>query len=148
VSLTQVPAGPKMTIEQRVRSRNIRHLTHFTRAENLPGILRYGILPRSEFEHLGSCPIVNDGSRLDYCLNATSVSIGFPNYKMFYRLRKENPETTWVVLVLDPSVLWRIDCAYCVENAAKSSVSSIPLAARKGPEAFKSAGRGSCFWED
>ncbi|MCS7032304.1 MAG: DUF4433 domain-containing protein, partial [Gloeomargarita sp. SKYG116] len=37
----------------------------------------------------------------------------------------------WVVLVLDASVLWELDCAFCRENAASRSVTQIPLNERK-----------------
>lgn len=127
-----------MTIKQRVEARGIKFLVHFTRADNVDGILTHGLIPRAEFDGLKTAPVVNDDMRLDYCVGATSVSISFPNYKMFYRYRQENLGTAWAVMFIDPSVLWKNECAFCIENAAKSSVSSVPLKDRMGVGAFES----------
>lgn len=82
-------------------------------------------------------PVFNDQYRLDGYRTASCFSIGHPNYKMFYRLRQENPGARWVVVACNSSVLWQKDCAFCHENAASNSVTCIPLGERKGVEAFE-----------
>ena len=111
-------------------------LAHFTRVTNLSSILRRGLLGRNILApHMGWLPIFNDPVRLDGCREAVCLSISFPNYQMFYRLSVNN-RADWVVLLLDASVLWEQDCAFCRENAASKAVREIPLDARRQQSAL------------
>jgi ssDNA thymidine ADP-ribosyltransferase, DarT len=129
-------------IERIVNERNIRWLVHFTRIENLEGILENGLLPRNNFEELGIEPLTNDTLRLDGFLEATSLSVDFPNYRMFWKCRCDAneqhsiPHESWIVLGLKPSILWEKDCAFCFTNAANSEITQINIEDRKGIEAF------------
>jgi hypothetical protein len=125
-------------IEEIARRRGITVLVHFTQLENLGGILTHGLLPRTQYNVYGVAPLLADDVRLDYCLEASSLSIGFPNYKMFYKCRMEKPSSHWVVIAFKPSILWQKDCAFCVENAARSTVAAIPISDRKTAQAFES----------
>ena len=78
----------------------------------------------------------NDAERFDRCTNAVCTSIEFPNYKMFWSLRK-NTSADWVVLELDAKILYELDCAFCWENASKSDISRIRIEERKSCAAFK-----------
>lgn len=123
-------------IKAEVQKREIKHVLHFTKIENLSSILDRGILPRA---NLNSCSIpfhFNDEIRVDYCEDASCHSISFPNYKMFYSYRMNDPKQEWIVLSLSPRLLWEKDCAFCYSNAASSEISSIPIAERKKPESF------------
>lgn len=124
-------------MEAAVKARKIKVIWHFTRQENLPNILATGLKSRAQLEVEGECVVFNDALRLDGNKNAICASVSFPNYKMFYRLRQENPDVDWVVLALRPEILWLKDCAFCVENAASASVTAIQLAARKTVGAFE-----------
>jgi len=125
-------------IEGIAKQRNIRWLVHFTRVENLESILKNGLIPRNNFEELDNEPLTNDKIRLDGYLNATSLSIEFPNYRMFWKCRcdaKEKdsiPHETWVVLGIKTSVLWEKDCAFCLTNAAHNIITQTDLEERKG----------------
>ena len=55
---------------------------------------------------------------------------------MFYRLRNSHAEE-WVVLSIAPAVLWELDCAFCVENAASSNVTRISIDERKKFASFQ-----------
>ncbi|SRR6266571_2621243 len=125
------------TVEEFAKSRKIGVLVHFTRVENLGGILAHGLLPRTEFHAYGVAPLLTDEMRLDSCLEASSLSIGFPNYKMFFYCQKNIPDANWVVVVYKASILWEKKCAFCTENAAKGSVTAIPVADRMTPRAFE-----------
>ncbi|WP_438451062.1 DarT ssDNA thymidine ADP-ribosyltransferase family protein, partial [Listeria monocytogenes] len=48
---------------------------------------------------------------------------------MFYRYRKQkgNELEEWVVVVIHPSVLWELPCAFCTTNAASNRVSNVPI---------------------
>src|SRR5262249_20607187 len=102
-----------------------------TRLENLVGILAEGILPRSTLEGRPSGVIFNDDIRTDGHKEAVCLSIGFPNYKMFYKYRQADQTTIWAVLLIRADVLWELDCAFCWANAACSAISRLPLAVLK-----------------
>ena len=123
-------------IKQICHDRGIKILVHFTRIENLRRILGEGLLSRNTLERqLDQQPIFNDQNRLDNHREAICLSIGFPNYQMFYKCASEN-QSQWVVLLLDVKVLWELNCAFCQENAASNTVRNIPLKNRKSPDAL------------
>jgi hypothetical protein len=110
-----------------VEARQIPFLVHFTRTKNLPSILAHGIVPRDQ---LGIGVIngdANDELRLDNQLGANCLSIGFPNAKMLWKLRQDNPGVNWVILVLSRTILWEMPCAFCPTNAASASVTCQPI---------------------
>jgi hypothetical protein len=125
------------TTQQIVTRRTIKLLFHFTRVENLDAILAHGLLAKTDFAARELTPTVNDALRLDGFPNASNVSIGFPNYKMFYSYRMADTSVKWAIVAFEPRVLWEKDCAFCMENAAKNSVTAVPIEERKGPEALE-----------
>lgn len=128
---------PKKKIQVFCEQIEIPYLTHFTRTENLPSILKHGLYPVSRFDELGSTPITNDELRLDGHLDGISLSISFPNSQMFYRYRMDDPDVRWSVLVLSPSILWEKECAFCKHNAADGRISCQRLENLSSPEAFQ-----------
>lgn len=124
-------------IRQIVASRRIARLVHFTRFENLAGILRFGLIPRSMLDQGGMPYMVTDPERNDACLNASCLSVSFPNYQLFYRQQQRHPKTAWVVLSIHPQVLWMKPRAFCRENAASGNVRALPLAQRQTYRAFQ-----------
>lgn len=126
-----------MTIEQYVKERGIAALIHFTRIDNLPSIMQHGLRVPSACANEKLKVTVNDVYRYDGA-DAVCTTITVPNYRMFYPLRTNAPAgTNWVVLAINPAILWETDCAFCVTNAASASVTAIPLANRKGVGALK-----------
>jgi len=149
--LNEREAAQKRAEEQRTRRiagireicerRRIARLMHFTRLRSLAPILERGLLPRSELSRLAHAreigPVqLNDDLRLDRQPDALCLTISFPNYLLFnsFRIRKNEP---WVVLTLAPSLLWELDCAFCITNAADSSVTCVPLDVRRQPPALE-----------
>ena len=126
----------KIIMEQLLNERKIEWLLHFTQAENLSNILKFGLLPRSVIKNYGIQSSFNDEYRYDNCLNAVCMSIEFPNYKMFYKLRQDNPDIEWVVLLLDAKILCDFECAFCYTNAGSATMYNIPIEQRMGKEAF------------
>ena len=116
--------------------RGIKGLLHFTRAENLPSILERGLYPIATALKVGIKPAVNDQYRLDGYRNASSLSIGFPNYKMFFKYRAKSVSVDWVILAIDRSVLWTKDCAFCRYNAADGRIVSQILPELQTLDAF------------
>lgn len=98
-----------------------------------------GITPRNLLDKQGIKYKFNDHIRLDAQEGTSSFSIEHPNYKLFYRLRKESEDMKqeWVVIGVQRNVLWDKVCAFCHDNAASASVTAIPIEQRKTMEAFK-----------
>jgi hypothetical protein len=113
-----------------LQQRGVTHLVHFTKAQNVPSILRSGLLSRNELATRGLAHSINDPHRFDYVTNAICLSVSFPNYKMFYRLRLEHPEDDWVVLRLRPEIVANKRCAFSYANAATRSIAQTPIAER------------------
>lgn len=124
-------------MQNEVQSRGINYLWHFTKIENLPSILINGLIPRAMLEAQNAIVAYNDTYRFDAQRGANCLSIGHPNYKMFYSLRRQNENQVWIVLAIKPDVLWMKDCAFCHENAASNNVVAIPIDQRKSVQAFR-----------
>lgn len=120
-----------------IAKRDIDYLWHFTKIENIESILKDGLVPRAYLEARNANVDYNDRYRLDGQKTANCLSVGHPNYKMFYTLRCQDQSQVWVVVAIKPEVLWIKDCAFCHENAASANVTSIPIQERKGLQAFR-----------
>lgn len=123
-------------IQNHAREIAIPHLVHFTRCENLPGILDRGLMSISTCSKEGVAFVRNDPDRRDGQPNGISLSIAFPNYLMFYKYRIQTG-ADWAVLLISPSVLWEKDCAFYRHNAADARVSREPLDKMKSLQAFR-----------
>lgn len=139
---TPGPMSPRNDEIRRIaQARKIPRLVHFTQVDNVPGILTQGIVPVAGFCNIPadvrSKIGINDTERLDHQPNASSLSISFPNYKLFYKYRNEKKDAAWVVILLAPDILWELDCAFCVTNAADRRVSSVPLEQRRSASDFQ-----------
>lgn len=117
------------TIQEYAAERGIKYLMHFTRVSNLDSILQRGLVPRSTLINEGYKNF-NDQLRLDQT-HAVCLSIGFPNYKMFYGIKKDNPNVDWIILGINAAALWSLPSAFCSANAASSGVVAVPLAQRR-----------------
>ena len=115
--------------------KNINHLYHFTKVDNLKNIFKHGLVPRSILDKEQIKSSYNDDFRYDNCIDAICMSIEFPNYKMFYKLRQEK-NADWVILCVDSSILVKSRCAYCWTNAGDNLMSSLPISKRCGKTAF------------
>ena len=130
-------------IREFVEEHKLETLFHFTRVENLSSILQMGLLGRSQLVERSIQFEEIDRSRQDRCPEAVCMTISFPNYKLFWAKRKHYWERNgvhhnqWVVLLLEARLLWELDCAFCIYNAAANTVTSIPLEERRKPEALE-----------
>lgn len=119
------------------RDRGIEYCVHFTNVLNLPSILEHGLLPKNILREGLFNFQENDEYRYDGFENATSLSITFPNYKMFYNLRCNNRDINWAIIFLDAYKVFRRDCAFNFTNAANNEVRNIDIRKRKTLSAFK-----------
>lgn len=105
-------------IIQKIKEQKIEKYVHFTNVQNLESILREGLIPVKNLQEKSIQYHFNDVDRLDNRLDASSLSITFPNYQMFYTYRKKNPNSQWVVISYDAKKVAKKDCAYFQYNAA------------------------------
>ena len=130
---------PITQIQKAANTKSIRALVHFTQISNLPQICKYGILSRHARETLSITTAANDAERFDHLPDFISLSISWPNWELFYRFRKnsETGDDQWCVLVLNPNILWTLDCIFTAHNAASSIESHRSIDERKGLAAFE-----------
>lgn len=97
-------------MKQILKDKGIQYLIHFTQAENLYSIFRYGLLPRTELTKRNIESYFNIKSRKYH--DAIALSIEFPDYVQFNSIRFRQHNLPWVVLVVDASILEKAQCAY------------------------------------
>jgi hypothetical protein len=123
-------------MKETVKNFEIEYLVHFTQCENLVNIFKHGLLPRKKLVNNKISSKMNDEMRLDGFEDATCLSISFPNYKMLNTLRLKNENIDWAVIGVNKRILWEKDCAFCRDNAASKSMTSIDISIRKTKESF------------
>jgi len=124
-------------IKQFSNEREIPYLVHFTQVENLPSIMKNGLLSRTVLEQRGMAAALNDSIRYDRKPDGISLSIAFPNEKLFYVSRRRKPDARWCVLVLDDTILWKKPCAFYRHNATSSRYREEPIKNYMTVKAFK-----------
>lgn len=123
------------TIREYANQIGLNELFHFTRESNLDSILRRGLITRDQLSREGFTGF-NDHIRADNT-NAVCVSIGFPNYKMWWGVRQDNQAVDWVLLSIDERALWELPSAFCPANAALGAIAAVPLAQRQTLQALQ-----------
>lgn len=132
----RVPSNRQQIIQD-AKQRDIVNFVHITNVENLPSILLNGICSKAYLEDNNIEYDCADAKQINRIEDAISISVTFPNYKMFYSLRQENEKVEWVVLLLDAKQVLSLDCAFCYTNASSNEIFNIPLELRKTYEAFE-----------
>ncbi|HBF47824.1 MAG TPA: hypothetical protein DDW91_15775 [Shewanella frigidimarina] len=114
----------KEVIKAICKERGIAELIHFTKIQNVRSILDIGLNSKDYNSEIAKKHKINDRGRFDYRTHMISLSISYPNDKMFYRNRINDHSRSSDLLRLSPSILWELDCLFCPTNAANSTVSS------------------------
>ena len=127
----------KEKILKDMKRRDIKNFIHFTRVENLEGILRYGLLTRAELDKNKLRYIYNDYERYDNVRDSVSLSIRWTNYSTFYKMRMRDPGKSWAVLLLRPELVLDIECAYNYTNAASNKMRYRSLESRCTYESYE-----------
>lgn len=115
--------------ERILTEKGIKRIVHFTKVDNLENILEYGIFSKENLELLGISYLPSDMYRLDGKLNGISTSISYPNYKMFYRKRIDDPNVDWAIITMEPKLIVdKLDTEFYDTNAASGiySLSDAP----------------------
>lgn len=112
----------RATVSQRIRNaarhRDIRFLLHFTLTRNLSNIVQHGILPREMLYPAEFTAYAGAQHRLDASDQAVSFSISGASQKIFSAKSRDSKQAEWVMLFIDPSILWTHNCRFCFRNAA------------------------------
>lgn len=138
ISYDRRDSARTVNIRSLVEKRGITDLYHFTRIENFPSILRNGLLSVRKMEEQGIKPLVSDTERWDHRLDGISVSISFPNWKMFYRKRINcDRPTHWMVLSINPTILWKHRVEFFSNNAAAGEMIAAERSSHCGAVAFQ-----------
>lgn len=121
-------------VKEDALQRGITQLCHFTRCSNLTGILRAnrGLLPISYMSSAGLSYTPCDNSRWEGHPECICCTIEFPNAFFFAKARERSPDD-WVVLLINPSYLWRASTLLSPCNASRGKGKYIS----KGPAAFR-----------
>ncbi|MFJ5448967.1 DarT ssDNA thymidine ADP-ribosyltransferase family protein [Pectobacterium carotovorum] len=135
-----------MTIQQIVQQRNITRLFHFTHCENLSSIIEHGLICREVMDENEIAYEYNDEVRIEGHLDAICLSVSYPNAKMLFKYRQLK-EGDWILLAIDPAVLWDKDCAFYPTNAASNNVRFNEVSLMKGGESFSSMFAENVFSE-
>ncbi|MGC6175514.1 DarT ssDNA thymidine ADP-ribosyltransferase family protein [Lacrimispora sp. 38-1] len=126
----------KEKIINEINLREIEYFVHFTDVNNLPNILKMGLLTRSTLDLSKMKYSYNDEVRADNVTKSISLSISFPNYKMFYPITLKYPNREYCVLLLKALEVIKYDCAFNFTNAASNACRFIPIEERKTYSSF------------
>ena len=120
---------PHSSDVQFLQRRGVKYLYHFTCVENLSSILRNGILSVNQLKTKGIRYYYNDPERYDDNLNAISVSVSFPNNKLFYKFREVDWRSNhrWAVLEMPVTILDRLQYKCYAHNAARYDTPSCSI---------------------
>lgn len=109
-------------IKEIIKQRKIQNLTHFTKIENLESILTNGLLSRKYLDSNKIKHAFNDNERWDNKINATCLSIEFPNEFLLKKFKEKYINAKWVIILLDIKLL-NNNCNkyFCNKNAGGAS---------------------------
>ena len=113
----------RINVATAAKLRGIKFFVHFTRIENLPSISEHGLLTRKNLDKNSVNYRFNDNNRMDNIINSLSLSITFPNYKMFWKYRMADENVKWAMILLDAEkILFNLPCAFNSANASTNKM--------------------------
>lgn len=136
---TLLPRNVNADLCEAVKRRGIDKLVHFTRIDSLRHLPHYGLLSRVAREEMGISCKANDDKRFDDLRNHISLSIQWPNWQLFHKFQNNSGirKDDWCVLIIDPSVIWTMDCLFTADNAASFQESRLTMKERQGVRGFE-----------
>mgnify|MGYP000217925630 CR=1 FL=1 len=130
-------AEDRNKIREICRYRKVSKLLHFTKAENLASILDIGLNSKSYNVEIYKHHQYNDTNRFDDRENMISLSISYPNDRMFYKYQRADDDQKWVVIGFPSKILWEMECLFCYVNAATAEISSLSDKSLSGSKALE-----------
>ena len=112
-----------LKLRQIARDRNITALYHFTPLPNLESILRNGLVSRHILDAHDAPYCYTDQWRMDGQAEAVSLTIHSLNQSMLDAKLKDS-RYPFVILEIEPSVIWTHHCRFCWVNAASSEITN------------------------
>lgn len=109
-------------LKANIEKRKIRWLVHFTRTDNLESILDKGICTLDTLEKIGIEFFANDEYRWDHCTDCVNVTIEFPNSWTLKSYMANSPGTDWIMLFLNPELLYEQENYYAYHNASTGEI--------------------------
>lgn len=107
-----------------IKARGIDQLVHFTNIKNIDSIMSKGLLNAKDLVEQGIQYSFNDKYNIDG-RNGLSLSVQFPNYKMLYSKRVNDPHNDLIIILLDPELINEKKCLYFYDNAASGKFSNM-----------------------
>jgi hypothetical protein len=107
------------SIQHVLAAKQVTSLVHFTPMQNLDSIVNNDLLSRDQCKRVGVQPTTTDNFRYDGLLDYISVSISFPNDRMFY-LKQQRLNYSWAILLLSPAVITSQQSLFFSTNAASA----------------------------
>lgn len=107
-------------VEKIIQDRNLTKIYHFTPIENIPNILKYGLLSRLQLSNNNINHIINDEQRFDNHSDCISCSLEHPNFKLLYK-NKMNLNRKYCLIEIDISILKNQYSVCSKTNAAKNA---------------------------
>lgn len=126
-------------IRHEVIQRGISRLCHFTSSNNFLHVLQSQMLKDRASLDAEANSVVNptDQLRLDGHRDKICCSIEFPNAYYLDRVRKNNLVfNDWIIVLLNPELLWRPGTHFCQRNAAAQNGGLIKSGAMGFQELF------------
>lgn len=122
-------ASKRRALKRAAKALQIADLFHFTQIESLDSILTYGLVQRN---NPGDATLLmTDPYRLDGRPDCICLSASFPNYSMFWAIRRDRyPEREWCVLRLRSRIVWNFSCLFFPQNAARWGPNTVRAAFR------------------
>ena len=138
--LSEIRSRSWVNLSIAIKRRNINQLVHFTKFENLEGILLHGLLPNALRKglELNTPWQRTDWLRLDGLPEANCLSVTRPNFPMFHRKRSEGGD--WIVIGFNPNQVLKHPSIFVETNAARGGAFNFDereLSRLATPEAFE-----------
>jgi hypothetical protein len=104
-----------------IDTRNINMLFHFTGLNNIDSIFQHGLLSREMIERKEVNASPSDMSGMRQLSEFISISITYPNYKMFYSKRQAEKNKKWVIFSYNPQIIYSQPCYFSPSNASNKN---------------------------
>ena len=112
-------------INNALNTRKVHKVFHFTHISNVRNIADLGLIPRKYLElpvvAKSIQPFFSDPLRLDQREHLNSLSVSYPNYKMFYSKTRISGQDDWVLCEFAAHIMADYFSEFCITNLASGA---------------------------